>query len=99
MSTPNFFYCALGLKLHQSVKYVNPLSLMLSAYSSTFQKASYFRTILLSQVIHTLHIYVTAFEHTKENSKVSGLAAWSENCKWYSSLPLGAFVALFRESV
>jgi hypothetical protein len=21
--------------------------------------------------------------------KVSGLAAWSENCKWYSSLPLG----------
>jgi hypothetical protein len=24
--------------------------------------------------------------------KVSGLAAWSENCKWYSSLPLGAVV-------
>jgi len=23
-------------------------------------------------------------------SKVSRLAAWSENCKWYSSLPLGA---------
>jgi hypothetical protein len=23
--------------------------------------------------------------------KVSGLATWSENCKWYSSLPLGAF--------
>jgi hypothetical protein len=22
--------------------------------------------------------------------KVSGLAAWRENCKWYSSLPLGA---------
>jgi len=22
--------------------------------------------------------------------EVSGLAAWSENCKWYSSLPLGA---------
>jgi len=22
--------------------------------------------------------------------KVSGLADWSENCKWYSSLPLGA---------
>jgi len=22
--------------------------------------------------------------------KVSGLAAWSENCKWYSSLPLVA---------
>jgi hypothetical protein len=29
---------------------------------------------------------------------VSGLAAWSENCKWYSSLPLGAVVSLFWES-
>jgi len=25
----------------------------------------------------------------------TGLAAWSENCKWYSSLPLGAVVLLF----
>jgi len=32
-------------------------------------------------------------------SKVSGLAAWSENCKWYSPLPLGAVVSLFYESV
>jgi hypothetical protein len=31
--------------------------------------------------------------------KVSGLAAWSENCKWYSSLPLDAAVLLFCESV
>jgi hypothetical protein len=31
--------------------------------------------------------------------KVSGLAAWSENCKWYSSLPLGAVVLPFCESV
>jgi hypothetical protein len=31
--------------------------------------------------------------------KVSGLTAWSENCKWYSSLPLGAVVSLFCESV
>jgi len=31
--------------------------------------------------------------------KVSGLAAWSENCKYYSSLPLGAVVSLFCESV
>jgi hypothetical protein len=37
--------------------------------------------------------------HTKVYPKVSGLAAWSENCKWFSSLPLGAVVALFCESV
>jgi hypothetical protein len=29
--------------------------------------------------------------------EVSGQAAW--NCKWYSSLPLGAVVLLFCESV
>jgi len=31
--------------------------------------------------------------------KVSGLAAWSGNCKWYSSLILGAVVSLFCELV
>jgi hypothetical protein len=31
--------------------------------------------------------------------KVAGLTAWSENCKWYSSLPLGVVVSLFFESV
>jgi hypothetical protein len=36
---------------------------------------------------------------TRVYPKVSGLAAWSENCKWYSSLPLGALVSLFCESV
>jgi len=30
--------------------------------------------------------------------EVSGLATWSKNCKWYSSLPLGAVVSLFYES-
>jgi hypothetical protein len=30
--------------------------------------------------------------------KVPGLAAWSENCKWYISVPLGAVVSLFCES-
>jgi hypothetical protein len=30
---------------------------------------------------------------------VSGLAARSEKCKWYSSLPLDAVVSLFGESV
>jgi len=31
--------------------------------------------------------------------KVFGLAMWSKNCKWYSSLPLGAVAALFCEPV
>jgi hypothetical protein len=31
--------------------------------------------------------------------KVSGLAAWSENCKWCSSLPLGAVVSLLCDWV
>jgi len=31
--------------------------------------------------------------------KVSGLAAWSEKCKCYSSLPSSAIVSLFCESV
>jgi hypothetical protein len=35
--------------------------------------------------------------HTRVHPEVSGLAAWSENCKWYSSLPLGAVVSLFFE--
>jgi hypothetical protein len=36
---------------------------------------------------------------TRVYPKVSGLATWSENCKSYSSLPLGAVVSLFCESV
>jgi hypothetical protein len=41
-----------------------------------------------------------ALQYTSVYQKVSGLAAWSENCKWYSSLPLGAVVSsLFCESV
>jgi len=31
--------------------------------------------------------------------KFARLANWSENCKWYSSLPLGAVVLLLCESV
>jgi hypothetical protein len=37
--------------------------------------------------------------HTRVYPKVSGLAVWSENSKWYSSLPLDAIVSLFCESV
>jgi len=31
--------------------------------------------------------------------KLSELAAWTENIKWYSSLPLDAVVSLFCNSV
>jgi hypothetical protein len=36
--------------------------------------------------------------NTRVYPKVSGLATWSENCTWYSSLPLGAVVSLFCAS-
>jgi hypothetical protein len=39
-----------------------------------------------------------ALPDTKVYQEVSGLAAWSENFKWYSSAPLGAVVSLFCES-
>jgi hypothetical protein len=38
-------------------------------------------------------------DHTRVYSKATGLAAWSENCKLYSSLSLGAVVSSFCESV
>jgi hypothetical protein len=43
-----------------------------------------------------IYIYIFIYEG---DTKVSGLAARSENCKWYSSLPVGAVVSLFYESV
>jgi len=39
------------------------------------------------------------YRNTRVYPKVSGLAAWSENCKWYSSLPLCAVISLFCEPV
>jgi len=42
---------------------------------------------------------VWGLHYTRVYPKVSGLAAWSENCKWYSSLPLEAVVPLFCEPV
>jgi len=38
-------------------------------------------------------------DNTRVYTKVFGLAAWCKNCIWYSSLPLGAGVQLFCESV
>jgi hypothetical protein len=33
-------------------------------------------------------------QFTRVYPKVSGLAAWSKNCKWYISVPLGAVMSL-----
>jgi len=41
----------------------------------------------------------TLLRNMRVYPKVSELAAWSENCKWYSPLPLGTVVSLFCESV
>jgi hypothetical protein len=41
----------------------------------------------------------SAISYMRVYPKVSGLAACSENCKWYISLTLGAVVSLFYESV
>jgi hypothetical protein len=35
--------------------------------------------------------------HMRMYPKVSGMAVWSENCEWYSSLLLDAVVSLFCE--
>jgi hypothetical protein len=59
--------------------------------------------ISLPSTIKSLYDDVKVFEqHLKimrVYSKVSRLAAWNENCKWYSSLPPCAVVSVFCESV
>jgi hypothetical protein len=49
--------------------------------------------------IFTHYILKIHFQYTRVYPKVSGLAAWSENCKRYSSLPVNAVISLFCESV
>jgi len=43
--------------------------------------------------------YELYLNDTRVYSKVSGLAALKENCKWYSSLPLGVVVSPLCESL
>jgi hypothetical protein len=38
-------------------------------------------------------------QHRRVYPKLSGLAACSENCEWYSSLPMSTVVSLFCEPV
>jgi hypothetical protein len=52
--------------------------------------------ILLNLILRLLSDMVTKpGRHTRVYPKVSGLAAWSENCELYNFLPLGAVVSLF----
>jgi hypothetical protein len=44
-------------------------------------------------------LFTYYIRHKRVYPKVSGMATWSENCKWYSSLPLGAVDPLYYESV
>jgi hypothetical protein len=65
-----------------------PYSVLVLKYQQT-KFNIYTASMTFSHIIH----------HTRVNPKVFGLAAWSENSKWYSSLPLGAVVSQFCESV
>jgi hypothetical protein len=40
-------------------------------------------------------LVMTTLAYTRVYPKVSGLTSWSENWKWYSSVPIGAIVSLF----
>jgi hypothetical protein len=51
----------------------------------------------IDEIIRKIRVLVRLY--TRVYPEVSGLATWSENLKWYSSLPLGAVVSLFYESV
>jgi hypothetical protein len=66
-------------------------------------KDEHVRTVMNITVITVIGArctYVsTVFDITRVYPKVSGPAAWSENCKWYGFVPLDAVVSLFRESV
>jgi hypothetical protein len=52
---------------------------------------------IITNLYTFMYTYIHTYIHTHVYPKVSVLAAWSENCKWYSSMSLG--VSLFCESV
>jgi hypothetical protein len=53
----------------------------------------------ITQALVMLNVITIFTNNTRVYTKVPGLAAWSENGKWYSSLPLGTVLSLFYESV
>jgi hypothetical protein len=62
---------------------------------------------MLNENFHAVIFSARKFQNRKQiplpyrrvYQKVSGLATWSKNCEWYSSLLLGAVISLFCESV
>jgi len=60
---------------------------------------AYYIVLLGEQPVEIKRTVNTVFICFTTYPKVSGLAAWSENCKGYSCLPLGAVASLFCESV
>jgi hypothetical protein len=55
--------------------------------------------MMMTMMMMMMMMIVAVMKNTRMYPKVSGLATWSENYKCYSSLPLGAVVWLFCESV
>jgi hypothetical protein len=63
------------------------------------RKAGFMISALKSSLSYFTLPSLQYFNYKKVYPKVSELAAWSENCEWYSSLPLDAVVSLFCVSV
>jgi hypothetical protein len=78
---------------------VNVIQLCVSQYSPISQ------ILAMSAIFHPdkhkyiIFRYLLVHLSVRVSQKVSGLATWNKNSKWYSSLPLGAVVPLFCESV
>jgi hypothetical protein len=46
-----------------------------------------------NEILITLDV-CSSERNSRVYPKASGLATWIENCKWYSSLPLGAVLSV-----
>jgi hypothetical protein len=108
MTTQLFSFISLPLNIHSCLE-------DLSAFTVSWTEGLYLCCNTLFHIVNVLSaisilfgkgrlhdtkiLLCTTFRNTRVYQKVSGLAAWSENCKWYSSLPLGATVSLLFESV
>jgi len=75
------------------------LSQIFSVWSRTWCTRSVIRGLSFFLWNGNLKGHVTQSRFTRVWPKVSGLAAWDENCKWYRSQPLIAVLSLFCELV